>query len=277
MEKLQLSNTKDLQQLFKVHINQYDEGFLSKIISKRTQELNFNNEKLYVDFVQANQFEKEIFQDLLNINYSIFYRNSFTFNVLEYLIIPQLLLHKKYDSKKQIRIWSSACASGQEPYTLALVFENFKMSMNYKLNYHVFATDINQNQLKLAQNGVYRDHCLKNIPFSQFKKWFNEENNEFTIADQIKENVSYSIFDMLDQNTIAPPVSIFGDFDIIMCANVLYYYNEESRNKIFEKLISCGNKNSYFITSEVERDYFISKNFVEIYPQSAIFQNPNRG
>lgn len=275
MEKHLLSKEKNIQQIFKVNIERYDRNFLSKIISKRTLELNYTTEKQYYNFLIENANEKKIFQDLLNIGYSIFYRNRFTFQVFEYIILPQLLLNQKINSKKQIRIWSTACASGQEPYTLAMILENFMLSNNCKFNYHIFATDYCQSHIESAQNGIYSFQHIKNVPLFQFNKWFKEVDDKYFIVDQIKDQVSFSNFDLLDIDTISPPDSIFGDFDIIMCSNLLYYYNNETRNKIFSKLIACGNNSSYYLTSEVERDYFFQKNFVEVYSQSAIFQKPN--
>lgn len=266
------SNTKRLLQLLQLKVDGYDEGFIIKIISKRITELNFYNEEKYLEFLLHDPFERGIFEKLLNISYSIFYRNLLTFQILEHLIIPQIIIQKKFNFNNQIRIWSSACASGQEPYTLAMVLENFKNSNKFNLNYQIFATDININQLDKSITGIYSDSMLQNVPLHQFQKWFHQVENAYAINDALKENVSFSKFDLLDQNTMAPPDSIFGDFDIIMCANLLYYYNERSRNNIFDKLISCGNKNTYFITSEVERDYFVHQNFLEVYPYSSIFK-----
>lgn len=266
------SNTKKLLQILQLKIDGYDEGFIAKIISKRKTELNINNEKKYLEFLLNDSLEREIFENLLNISYSIFYRNTLTFQILEHLIIPQIMINKKINFKNQISIWSCACASGQEPYTLAMLIEDFKSSRNCSVNYHIFATDISIDQLNKSIHGIYSESMLKNVPLHQFQKWFHQVDNGYALEDSLKNNVSFSKFDLLDQNTMAPPDSIYGDFDIIMCANMLYYYNEESRDQIFKKLILCSNSNTYFIASEVEREYFIQKNFIELFPQSAIFQ-----
>jgi chemotaxis methyl-accepting protein methylase len=85
---------------------------------------------------------------------------------------------------------------------------------------------------------------------------------------------SFSQFDLLESQMTSPPDSIFGGFDIIICANVLFYFNELTRNQILKKIISASEKNGIFITGEVERDYFLKLNFVEVFPQSSIFQMP---
>jgi chemotaxis protein methyltransferase CheR len=265
---------KNFQQKLDVDISRYDPSFVSQIIKNRQLELKLRDYYHYIDCLLDDENEREIFENMLQISYSIFFRNILTYSTLEQIVIPKLLIKKASKSNANVRIWSAACASGQEPYSLAIVLENC-LSKNYKLeNYHIFATDIDPKQIEIAKRGVYSEENLKNVSLHDIQKWFYKSNNSYLIDTYLKQKVSFSVFDLMDQKLSSPPDSIFGDFDIIMCANIMFYFNEESRKLIFNKLIASALQNTYFITGEVEREYFISRQFVELYPQSAIFQLP---
>ncbi len=264
----------EFQQKLDVDISKYDPSFVDQIIKNRQLELKLKDYYHYIDCLHHDIHEREIFENMLQISYSMFFRNMLTFNTLEHIVIPKLLIKKSLKSNANLRIWSAACAGGQEPYSLAIILENC-LTKNYKLNnYHVFATDIDPKQIEIAKNGIYSKESLKNVTFNDLHKWFEKINDSYRIHDELKKRVSFSVFDLLDERLSSPPDSIFGDFDIIMCANIMFYFNEESRKSILNKLIASALQNTFFITGEVEREYFIARQFVELYPQSAIFQLP---
>lgn len=262
------------QKKLEVDISRYDQSFVYQIIKNRQFELKFKDYYQYIDFLIDDEHEREIFENMLQISYSIFFRNMLTFSTLDQIVIPKLLIKKSLKSNANLRIWSAACAAGQEPYSLAMVLENC-LTKNFKLrNYHIFATDIDSKQIEIAKNGVYTEESLKNVTLNDIQKWFSKSQDRYEIDERLKKKVTFSVFDLMDEKLSSPPDSIFGDFDIIMCANIMFYFKEESRKLIFNKLISSALQNTYFITGEVEREYFISRQFVEVYPQSAIFQLP---
>lgn len=274
MNEIQGGFPKEFQQKLAVDVARYDQSFVFQIIKNRQLELKLKDYYHYIDCLLEDENEREIFENMLQISYSIFFRNLLTYSTLDQIVIPKLLIKKSSKSNANLRIWSCACAAGQEPYSLAMVLENC-LTKNYKLNnYHIFATDIDPKQIEIAKAGVYTEESLKNVTFNDFQKWFSQSMNNYMISDSLKKKVTFSVFDLLDEKKSSPPDSIFGDFDIIMCANIMFYFNEESRKSIFNKLISSALQNTFFITGEVEREYFISRQFVELYPQSAIFQLP---
>ena len=263
-----------LMQILDCDVARFEESFLNIILANRVKELHFHSESDYFNLLIHDDLEKIIFCNLLNINYSIFYRNTYTFNILEHIVIPKLIQQKNSRKKSYIRIWSCACASGQEPYSLAMILENTIHSKNETMSYQIFATDIDKNQIELAQKGIYSDQALQNIPFRDIQKWFIKDGDQYKIQDKLKQYITFSQFDLLESQMTSPPDSIFGGFDIIICANVLFYFNELTRNQILKKIISASEKNGIFITGEVERDYFLKLNFVEVFPHSSIFQMP---
>jgi chemotaxis protein methyltransferase CheR len=272
MSKLLNRPANILMQILNFDIIRFDDLFLNHILQNRIHEFHLLNVNEYFDLLIKDDHEKEIFTNLLNINYSVFYRNIITFNVIEQFIIPRIVNHKQRIKGKNIRIWSCACASGQEPYTLAMIMENELIAKKDSFNYQIFATDIDAKQIQNAKMGVYTDQVLKNVPLKDIQNWFSVQQEQYAISDALKEKITFSLFDLLDPIQTVPVDSIFGGFDIIMCANLLFYFSEDSRNVILKKLINSSNKNCFFVTGEVERDYFLKQNFYEVYPYSSVFQ-----
>jgi len=255
-----------------IDISKYDTVFLDKSIQKRLNETQCNSDSSYLELIKFNVDESEHFVNSLSISYSEFFRNPLTFSVLEKIIIPSIMMDKVHSKKKEIRIWSAACAAGQETYSLAILLKEFSMAIGEKINFRIFATDQSESQINEAQSGVYNDSVLHNVTLKRLNNWFRKDGDNYHINPELKENVDFSVFDLFSEHYSCPPSSIFGDFDLVMCANLLFYYQPTFRTKIMNKTSQCLSANGFLITSETERDILLQADFREIYPQSAIFR-----
>lgn len=255
-----------------IDISKYDSTFLNKSIQKRIIETHCASIDSYFELIQSNLTESTHFVNSLCVSYSEFFRNPLTFSVLEKVIIPSIMMDKISSKRKEIRIWSAACASGQETYSLAILLKEFSIAVGEKINFRIFATDQSELQINEAQHGVYSDCALNNVTLKRLHQWFVKQDHTYQIKPELKENVDFSVFDLFCDEHSSPPSSIFGDFDLVMCANLLFYYQPEFRTKILNKTSQCLSKNGLLITSETERDILAHSNFHEVYPQSAIFR-----
>jgi len=104
------------------------------------------------------------------------------------------------------------------------------------------------------------------------KQWFTKHADTYTIKPELKENIDFSVFDLFSEQLSAPPASIFGDFDLVVCANLLFYYKPEYQKVIVLKTGSSLANNGYLVVGETERDILQKHNYHEVFPQSAIFQ-----
>ena len=116
------------------------------------------------------------------------------------------------------------------------------------------------------------DITLSNLNLRRMEEWFKKQGEEYTIKHDLKEHIDFSVFDLLTENNSCPPNSIYGDFDLVICANLLFYYKPEFRKKIMDKASHCLAKGGYVVTGETEREIMMQYNFEEIYPQSCIFR-----
>lgn len=255
-----------------IDISKYDSIFLNQSIQKRMDETQYLTDKSYLEFLQRDNIESSHFVDSLCISYSEFYRNSLTFSVLEKIIIPTMMMDKIKSKKKEIRIWTAACAAGQETYSLAILLKEFSIAIGEKINFRIFATDQSESQIDEAKKGTYIDSALNNVTLKRLNQWFTKQNNTYQINHELKENIDFSVFDLFSDQYSCPPSSIFGDFDLVMCANLLFYYQPEFRKKIINKTTHCLSTNGLLITSETERDILLHSDFQEVYPLSAIFK-----
>jgi len=264
--------TQYFVQIHGFDISKYDEAFLIKTIQRRMKETLHKSEATYFTYLEQNPIESNIFLNSLQISYTEFFRNTLTFSVLEKIIIPSLILNNSTSSRNEIRVWSAACAGGQETYSLAMLFHEFSNCHNGKINFRIFATDQSEIQIKEAQTGQYPEAALNSLKLKRVNQWFSKFGEIYTVNPELLENIEFSVFDLLNEKYSCPPTSIFGDFDLIVCANILFYYTPEIQKKIIKKTKNCLSDTGYLITGETERDLFIQSGFHEVYPQSAIFK-----
>jgi chemotaxis protein methyltransferase CheR len=252
-----------------IDLSKYDEMFLNKTMQAKIVEKNCKSEAEYYQLLNRSAEETDDFIDSLSISYSEFFRNPLTFSVLEKIILPSIIYKKDESGRKEIRIWSAACASGQETYSLVMLLKECSQAEN--INYRVFATDSSENQIEKAKLGNYHQFETGLLTQKRLQRWFDKYIDGYSVKNKLKRNIEFSCFDLLDKQYSCPPSSIFGDFDIIFCANVLFYYKPEFRKKILKKLRNSLSANGFLITGETEREILLKYGFREVYPQSAIF------
>lgn len=253
-------------------ISRYDEQFLRTTLQKRFQEIQCANTDDYLEVIKHNTEEVSFFLKSLRIGYSEFFRNSLTFAVLEKIILPPLIQKKRDSKRKEIRIWSAACSGGQESYSLAMVMEELKNGDAEKFSYRIFATDQNEALVNEARKGNYSEKALNNLSLRRVNQWFTKRGDTYTVKQELKNNIDFSVFDLFNGLFSCPPASIFGDFDIVVCANLLFYYKDEFRQAILEKTGNCMANGGYLVSGETERQILTDQNYAEAFPQSAIFR-----
>jgi chemotaxis methyl-accepting protein methylase len=265
--------------LLKVHgvdVSKYDDSFLSRSLQKRFKATNCDSAKAYYKLLEQDGKEAANFLNSLNISYTEFFRNPLTFAILERILLPSIASENLKTRRKEIRIWSAACAAGQETYSLAMLLEELISVDNRKINFRIFATDQDDIQVNKAIEGRYSANALDNVRLKRVKQWFTQLNDSFAIKPELKKNIDFSVFDLVNEQLGCPPASIFGDFDLVVCANLLFYYKPEYQKIIVEKAGKCLANGGYLITGETERDILLGYNFREVFPQSAIFQKINK-
>lgn len=203
--------------------------------------------------------------------YSEFFRNSLTFAVLERIVLPSLVLKKKNSGRKEIRIWSAACAGGQEAYSVAILLEELKNQGGENPACRIFATDISETRIEEAREGLFSSESLNNVGLKRLNSCFIRQGPRYIVRPELKKYIDFSVFDLLG-DPICPSASIFGDFDIIFCCNLLIYYKPEPRKTILDKIAGTLAAGGYIVTDETEREILIGNGCREIVPHAGIFK-----
>jgi len=253
-------------------ISGYDGHFLQNIINDRKIELGMATDSQYLNHLETCSDEAFVFRCRLTNSYSEFFRNPLTFACLEQIILPQLIEKKKIKKENQIRIWSAACASGQEAYSIAILCDELIEAQKSDLNYLIFATDTNPDEILNAQKGVYQTATLGKVTLKRIQTYFNPAGETFSIVPQLRNQIDFSVFDLISDQESSPPSSIYGNFDLVFCSNLLFYYKPEYRMRILEKIGNSLSKGGYLITGEAEREIIKGNNYREVFVNSAIFQ-----
>ncbi len=271
--KFNLTHLKQvLTQVHGLDISMYDESFLVSSIEKRIQEKQFDSFEDYGVYLEYNPEESKNFSESLQIHFSKFFRDPLTFALLDKMIIPELIQKKITNQQKEIRVWSAGCAAGQEAYSIAILLEEMITSTNPGLNYRIFATDLDENVLNEARLGCYHADALNNVSLKRVQTWFTRQGESYVIQPALKQHVDFSIFDLVLEERSCPAVSIFGEFDLVFCCNLLIYYQTPNRKLILDKFSRCLARGAYLVTGEVERAIAIAHQYSEIYPSAAILR-----
>lgn len=249
----------------------YEPGFLTKTAESRMQQLNHATLEDYVSFLASNENEVEILVNSFNIHVSSFFRDPFTFALLENVIIPKIINNKHHTKQKEIRIWSAGCAAGQEAYSLAILLQERIQYEVPEINYRIFATDLTDEVLRQATTGYFREYDVAHVSHARLNQYFKYHSDHYWINEVLKRHVSFSKFNLLNEKLKCPSESLFGDFDIIFCSNVLIYYTPKIRKEILHRLKNCLSLNGYIIVDRSENEIMLINNFQSAFPQSSIF------
>ncbi|MBG9544560.1 CheR family methyltransferase [Cytobacillus firmus] len=192
------------------------------------------------NFFSAIVKDRELLNDFLDrmtINVSEFYRNAQRWEVLEKNILPGLL-----DQNRNLKIWSAACSTGEEPYTIAMILSKMLPISQIRIT----ATDIDENALARAWMGIYPERSLNEVPDKMRQKFFKREGSFYKISEDIKRTVSFK-----KQNLLSDDFG--GPFDLIVCRNVLIYFTEEAKDQLYHKFSGALRKDGIFFVGSTEQ------------------------
>jgi len=229
------------------NFREYKRGTVTRRLERR---LHATGAKTYLDymrFLDTHPEEYQKFADDLTIKVSGFFRSPYTFQQVTRLVLPELVSGKINRGEREFRLWSTACARGEEPYSIAILLAE---SLGYKLkdfDISIYATDISRQALKEAEAGLYSPKEIEGVSASTLGSYFTRHNEGYTVNSSIRQMVKFSYFDLT--STIKPP---FVDLDCIFCCNVLIYLQEQLQERVLNMLYDALASPGYLVLGEVE-------------------------
>ncbi len=211
---------KEIFKLTTIDLNAYKEKQMKRRIDTLIGKHGIQG---YDKYVQALRDDKKLFEEFVNyitINVSEFYRNTDQWEVLDKQIIPELI--SKFG--KNLKIWSAACSTGDEPYSLVMA-----LSKHIPLNQiKIIATDLDKQVIAKAKVGLYNEKSIAGVPADLKKKYFTQVGPSYKISDEIKARVEFKEHNLLKD-------TYPSDCNMIVCRNVLIYFTEEAKDEVFVK------------------------------------------
>lgn len=218
-------------------------------LQKRLRKLQIPDFKTYVDFVFSKEGENEIIHmmDVVSTNKTDFYREPIHFELLQEEILVDVFNRK---GRGKINVWSAGCSSGEEPYTLAIVLNEFK-EKNPGFDFQIIATDISTQMLQQGANAVYKEERIEVVPLNIKKKYFlksKERNNpKVRLINELRSKVKFQRLNFMDN-----VYQINESFDIIFCRNALIYFERDNQEQVINKLCNKLVPNGYFFLGHSE-------------------------
>ena len=207
-------------QLTKIDLNAYKERQMKRRIDSLIAKHGYKGYEDYVEALKKDRARFEEFVTYLTINVSEFYRNPEQWNLMDKEIIPELI--GKYG--KNLKIWSAACSTGDEPYSLVMA-----LSRHIPLNMiKITATDLDKQVIAKAKVGLYNEKSIASVPDDLKKKYFTKIGNSYQIAEEIKKRV-----DFREHNLLRDPYP--SGCNLIVCRNVVIYFTDEAKDDIYAK------------------------------------------
>jgi chemotaxis protein methyltransferase CheR len=213
------------------------------------KDLNLNN-----DVVEA-----------MTTNESFFFRDIKPFESLKNTVLPQLVPARKAANAKKIRIWSAACSSGQEPYTIAMILKE-NPALLQGLEVEIVGTDLSGDILAKAREGIYTQfEAQRGLPIQLLMKYFTQVGEHWQINEDIRNSVQ------LHQANLLQDLSKFGKFDIIFCRNVLIYFEAPTKSEVLGRLRSMMPNDGYLFLGAAETVVGISDKFKTIQGERGVY------
>jgi len=224
----------------------YKRGMVMRRLERR---LHATGSRTYLDYIQFLDTHPEEYQKLaeyLTIKVSGFFRNPHAFQQVAGLVLPELVSYKKSRGERSLRFWSTACAQGEEPYSIAILLAEFLRHRRRDFDISIYATDISRQALSEAQAGIYSLEDIEHLPDNILENYF-ARNEDYEVRSDIRRMVSFSCLDLT--STIQQPIL---ELDCIFCCNVLIYLQKHLQEKVLGMLYDSLATPGYLVLGEME-------------------------
>jgi chemotaxis protein methyltransferase CheR len=224
-------------------------------ITRLMTELSIQSFSELLDRIQGDQRLRHRIMDAMTTNETSWFRDTYPYDFLKEKFFPE----RAKQSGELIRVWSAACSTGQEPYSISIASNEFMLKnpgMISSDGVQVWGTDISSNALQLARAGIYDDVALsRGMSADLRKRYFRQEDNRWRVSDDVKKRVNFQ------ELNLKTGFASLGKFDIIFCRNVLIYFAPALKADIMYRMSQSLKPNGYLILGGSETISGYSEDF----------------
>lgn len=201
--------------------------------------------------------------EAMTTNESSFFRDRAAFDKFRDVILPPLLAARA--KSKRLRIWSAACAAGQEPYSIAMILDDLKLQQK-GWSVDLIATDLSPEMIARAEEGLYTHYEVqRGLAIRRLVAHFTQDNGNWRIDESLRRMVSFRQFNLLDS---------FGwldDLDVVFCRNVLLYFDQKTKASVLERIDEILQPDGVLMLGHAEKPDTLAKTFVAVDQTSSIY------
>ncbi len=244
-----------------IHFPDSKKYILESRLSHRLGELELDNFDQYAALLSMGPYQQDEFQEMFNritINETSFFRNDAQLDVFEKHALPRLLEARA--GVKRLRIWSAACSTGDEPFTLAIQIHR---SLGVRLadwKVEILGTDISERALNIATAGKYTSYSIRSTPKTVMDRYFTTDGRTYTLSDEIRRMVSFEKHNLKDRLA----AKRHGVWDVIFCRNVLIYFDDEMKRQVVSTFCDVLADDGTLFIGHSERIKDVSDRFEQI-------------
>lgn len=237
-----------------INLHEGKKPLLQARLSKRLRATGIRSFEEYYNYITnpRNVAEFINFIDAISTNLTYFFREEQHFQFMEEVALPEIIARKEKRGERRIRMWSAACSTGEEPYSMAMCVLEYleKMSPRRSWDFKILATDISTRVLRVAINGVYSEERVQKVSPALRNKYFEkirqDGENAYRVVQSLRDIV---VFRRLNLKEAYP---FRGPFDIIFCRNVMIYFDKPTQQDIITRMITYLDSGGYFFVGHSE-------------------------
>jgi chemotaxis protein methyltransferase CheR len=233
--------------------------FIENRLGKKIQEKNLKGyeDYLYVLKFGGDRNELTTLFDLVTTNETFFFREPQQFDVLGGELLARIVAENGKAGRKDIRVWSAASSTGEEPYTIGMILaEKPESSL---LRKEIYASDLSESVLASAKAAVYGSYSIRNIPELYMKKYFTatNANQQYQLSPSVKSMVKFMKVNLIEDKDS----KLIRGMDVVFCRNVLIYFDEKAKQKAVSLLYDALRPNGYLFVGTSESLHNITRAF----------------
>ena len=239
----------------KIDFSHYKRNTILRRIERRM--VVTHKEKLsdYIEMLEENNEEAKLLGKEILIGVTNFFRDAAYFEKLKRTAIMNILLRS--EQSEEIRVWSAGCSTGEEAYSIAILFAEAMEELKMERNVKIFATDVDADAINFASRGVYNDSIVDDVSHERFVKYFNKKGDNYVVSKGIRSMIRFAPHNIFQD----PP---FGKLDLISCRNVMIYFQTILQKNLFSIFHSALKDNGYLFLGKSETTGEFSEVFVPV-------------
>lgn len=239
-----------------LHYEYNKKYFVQKRIEKRAEILEIETLNEYFMQLKFGTDSSEFYKlvDELTINETYFFRDFPQLRNFAEDILP--IVAKEKEGRKKIKIWSAACSTGEEPYTLSIILQEM-LDIPEEWDIQIIASDINNEVLQKSRVGIYENRAVKDVPPEYLEKYFTRRQDKYVINFNVKKIVNFQRINLMDEYDM----KTISECDFIFCRNCLIYFDDESRRNVLASFYESLNPGGFMFLGHSESVGRISSSY----------------